>query len=343
VRFFYQGCLIGAILLTCCSHSSGQQTTVLAETAHTKSPEKNGDKKEETSQGIEDRVIKDKRLAANILVDAMGSQDTTLAAWAAVYIVRLGLKHDQNHRIRALTHGTLNSEDPLLNALCWRLLATVKEVSKIPNWAGNETTDPVVQVMAALALARRGPLPKTLKAALGLPKGNPSGADRGTESRRLVERLLAFSMPFDNGPLSLAIVFIEARRGEWIEYGSKGKKSTWVAQRLRDELIRFVLRDDIAAAEHIRASVATGHKRNSTLLETLNTPLVSRPMTVLRRAALAGPIDLRLDALRALAVVATKPVAGDLGASAAALTSDNPRLRVEGARTFLLLVTRTQQ
>jgi hypothetical protein len=342
MKVFCQGCLIGAILLTCCSHSSGQQATVLAETEPAESPVNKADKKAETTQGIEYRIIEDKRLAAQVLTDAMGSQNTTLAAWAAVYVMRLGLKHDETQKILALTHGALNLTDPLLSVLCWRLLAVGKDVSKIPNWAGNKTADPVVQVMAALALARNGPLPKTLKTALGLPKGNPSGADRGSESRRLVERLLAFSMPFDNGPLSLAIVFVEARRGEWIEHGSKGE-TKWVAQRLREELIQLVLRNDVTAAERIHASVATGHKRNSPLLEMLNTPLVSRPLNVLRRAALAGPIDLRLEALRAIAVVATKPVAGDFGASAAALKSDDPRLRVEGARTFLLLVTRTHR
>ncbi len=342
MRFGFHRWLIGATLLTCCGHSSGQRATVLVETKQEPSPADDTETEPKTTPGIESRIVEDERLAATILTDALESKDTSLAAWAAVYVTKLGLKHDQTQRIRALTHGTGKAHSPLLNALCWHLLAAAENPSEIPNWTAKESADPVVRVMAALALAKRGPLPKTLKMALGLPKDNPAGVDRNTESRRLVERLLALSMPFDNGPLSLAITFIEARRGEWIEHGPEGKPR-WIAKRLQDELIHLVLRDDSAAAKRIRASVTVDHQRNSPLLEQLNTPLVSRPLPVLRRAALAGPIDLRLEALRALAVVATKPVAGDFGASAAALTSDSPRLRVEGARTFLLLVTRTRR
>jgi hypothetical protein len=340
MRCLYQGCLIGTILLTCCGHSAEKQATVLAKTEHTKSPEGPANKHSETPRGIENRIDEDKRLAAKILVDSMGSKDTTLAAWAAVYVVRLGLKHDQNQSTLALTHGTLNPTDPLLNALCWRLLATEQDASKIPNWAGDKETDPVVQIMAALALARRGPLPKTLNAALGLPEGDPSGPNRGAQSRRLVERLLAYAMPFDIGPLSLAVAFAQARRGEWTEATSEGDLA-WVARRLRKELVTLVLKDHIKAAERILSSKGTPLKINTTLLERLNTPLVSRPLSTLRRAALAGPSNLRLEAMRAIAVVATKPVAGDFGAAAAALTSDDPLLQVEGARTFLLFVTRT--
>ena len=157
-----------------------------------------------------------------------------------------------------------------------------------------------------------------------------------------MERLLGLAAPFDDGPLSIAIVFVRARREEWIEQDANGEKS-WVMERLREELVHLVLRNDTTAAERIRASRTTRQEKISVLLETLRNPLISRPLPMLRRAALAGPPDLRHEALRALAVVAIKPVAGDLGAAAAALTADDPRLRVEGARTFLLLVTRTIQ
>ncbi len=340
MRCLCQGCLIGTILLTCCGHSIEKKTTILAKAENTKSSENLTDKHAETPSGIENRVAEDKRLAAKILVDSMGSKDTSLAAWAAVYVVRLGLKHDQNRSAIALTHGTLNPADPLLSALCWRLLATEQDASKIPHWAGDKGTDPVVQIMAALALARRGPLPKTLEAALGLPEGDPSGPNRGAQSRRLVERLLAYAIPFDTGPLSLAVAFVKARRREWTEAPSEGKVD-WVARRLRNELVTLVLKDHVKAAERILASKGPQKKINTTLQERLNTPLVSRPLSTLRHAALAGPKNLRLEAMRAIAVVATKPVAGDFGAAAAALTADDPQLQVEGARTFLLLVTRT--
>ena len=196
--------------------------------------------------------------------------------------------------------------------------------------------------MAALALSRRGPLPPQLDAALGLPKGTPGELDQGEQSRRLVERLLAYSAPFDTGPLALAIAFVTARRAEWAEREPQ-QKPRWVAERIRTELAMLLLKDNKKAAKRIAGSKALATGRNTALRGRLHTPLVTRQPSMLRRAALAGEPNLRIEALRAIAVVAVKPVAGDFGAAAAALQADDPALQIEGARTFLLLVTRTRR
>jgi hypothetical protein len=44
-----------------------------------------------------------------------------------------------------------------------------------------------------------------------------------------------------------------------------------------------------------------------------------------------------VNAIRALAVASSEPAAGDLGAVAAAMRSTDPLVRVEAARTFLVL------
>ena len=315
---------------------------MLVETGESGGPEKSSAVQTDTIPKIEQRIVEDELLAARILNRAMGSTNTELAAWAAVYTMRLGLKHDPGSRVRALVQGTQKSEDPLLKALCWRFLIPVEDPVNIPRWTGAKTADPVVQIMAALALSRRGPLPPQLDAALGLPKGKPDGLDRGTQSRRLVERLLAYSSPFDTGPLALALAFVEARRAEWSEREPQ-QQHRWIAERIRNELAVLLLMDDKKAAKRIAASKPVATERNTALLGRLHTPLVTRQPSMLRRAALAGDPSLRIEALRAIAVVAGKPVAGDFGAAAAALRADDSALQIEGARTFLLLITRTRR
>jgi hypothetical protein len=292
---------------------------------------------------LERRVFEDEQRAAEILVDGIGDEDRRVAAWAAVYAIRLGLKHDEVESEKALFRGAaVPGGGPLLRALCWGLLAARDKLSDLPKWRPGRNPDPVVQVMAALALARRGSLPKGLVSALGLPSARPKGPDRGVRSRESVEQLLFLAEPFDVGPLALAIGFVEARRGEWTEQDQRGK-TDWVSRRIRRELTSLVLKADETAIKRVMRSASAGSFGQTGLGERLRTPLVNRSLHLLRNAALAGPDDLRRDALRAISIVADKPVAGDLGAAASALVTDSPLLRLEGARTFLMLSTRSRR
>jgi hypothetical protein len=281
----------------------------------------------------------DERLAADIIRDAMEGSDDALASWAAVYALRLGIKHDEEASTKALTNG-VGSGDPLLQALCWRWLASLS-VEPFPKWSRAGSDDPVVRVMAAMAFAGRGSVPLDLESALGEPEGEPREEDSRAQAKDRVERLLALIAPFDNGPLALAVAFVEARRAEWGEKG-EGKKPVWVCNRLRSELAGLVFGDRPDAESRIERSKPVSQRGFTSLSQRLETALVKHPRRMLYSIAIAGEPGLQKDALRAIAVVASRPVLGDFGAAAAALRAKDPGVRLEGARTLLLLGLRAR-
>lgn len=281
---------------------------------------------------LEALVGADSSMAAEVLTGAIRNGKGSAAAWAAVYVLRLGINHEREPTRAALKRGAFD-EDPLLAALCWRWLAADPE-AQLPRWPkGERPTEPVVGAMAALAYARRDKLPRPLRDALGLPEGDPSG-DRKQPSG-LTERLTFLAGPFDTGPLALAVVFAEARREGWIESAASGDKH-WAAERLRSELYNAVGGEGELPARLLESD-AQPDPRYSDLRERLDTPLASRPPEVLRGAILSAEGSLKVGAIRALAVASSEPAAGDLGVVAAAMRSPDPLVRVEAARTFLLL------
>ncbi|MDD5309873.1 MAG: hypothetical protein PHU25_21360, partial [Deltaproteobacteria bacterium] len=70
-------------------------------------------------------------------------------------------------------------------------------------------------------------------------------------------------------------------------------------------------------------------------------PLSRGSSEALHGPAMRGTPSLRVAALRALAATARKPTAKDLGAAAAALRAEDADVRLEGARTFLILALRS--
>jgi hypothetical protein len=290
-----------------------------------------GDADVDAGGTIEQIVHEDAGRAAEELEAAIRSGKGRVASWAAVYVLRLGIKHDLAKTRAALTRGASDT-DPLLAALCWRWLAADPE-TQLPKWRkGQQPDDPVIGALAAVAFGRRGKLPKALRDALGPPAGELSGERSEPDGR--VEQLTYLAGPFDNGPLALAVSFVDARREAWVEAGPGGRR--WVAERLREELYQaLVAEGDLPTA--LRESRPPPDPSYSALVERLDTPLASRPPEVLRGAVLAGEGSLRIGAIRALAVAAVEPAAGDFGAVAAALRSPDPLVRVEAARTYLLL------
>jgi len=325
---------IFATLVVSCGHAAGVDPAVLART----------DTTEETDAGVENdidgRIFSDEQRAAEQIAEMVVSDDGALSGWAAVYTLRLGLKHDTLAIDDALRRGVATDE-PLLEAVSWRWLAT-REPGDLPGWRDGRETDPVVNCFAALALARKGKLQKALASALGLPAGAPFGEDRGTEVRERVERLLGLTTAVDDGPLALAVAFQEARRGEWAEQGPGGGKR-WVAERLREELLELVLGEDPADRQRVDRSREVRRAGFTALSRSLESALHTRPPEMLRAAALTGEPPLRVEALRALAVVVAEPTAGDFGTAAAALDADDPMVRLEGARTFLMFAIRARK
>lgn len=302
-----------------------------------------------------DRVLADERRAAFAIREAMcgraaGGEKKAeeepcgdkkdAAAWAAVDALRLGIEHDAACAVAALRSGA-RSGDELLAALCWRWLAERRDSAVLPKWRG-APGDPVVAALAALAHARVGAVPRELATALGLPDGEPPKGDRDLDTRAEVERLVALAAPYDNGPLALAVAFVDARASEVTESGPDGK-AVFAANRLRAELAHLLLGDDPLAQSRATAATGTGPHRPTALLGRLESALVHQPLEMLRSIALTGKGCLRRDALRALAVAAREPEAGDLGAAAAGLEAADPALRLEAARTFLLLSLRAHR
>ncbi|MCP4606699.1 MAG: hypothetical protein GY847_40360 [Proteobacteria bacterium] len=330
------GALFAFCLMAGCGHAPKGDRVVLVDT---QKDEVNRDSEAipEQTEGLKDRIQKDERRAAETIRNAIGDKDKELAAWAAVYALRLKIQHDEELSLKALARG-VTVKNSLLAALCWRWLAS-QHPKQFPRWHGGQSADPIVKAMAALALARRGQLPRGLKSALGLPSGQPRGPNSKDLARDRVERLLALTAPFDNGPLALAIVFVEARRREWVEQ-SANLKTVWVSERLRNELIQLTMGDDPTATKRIHDSKNPRGSGFTELSQQFETSLVRHPRQMLHTAAMTGDSDLRKEALRAIAVTASEPVSGDFGAAAAALDVEDPVVRLEGARTFLLLSSR---
>jgi len=293
-----------------------------------------GDRDAGATTRIEDVVREDVRLAVSILEGAVRGEDPTAAAWAAVYALRLGVGCDRDAAGAALLGGT-GDEDPILRALCWRWLATglLLEAPDEPP----APIDPATAALAALAHLRLGDLPAALAPCLGLPGGTPG--DPSPAPGDLVGALTSRAAPYDDGPLALAIAFAAARRERWVEV-DPGGEPRWAAERLRDELARAVLGSDEVEVDRIEGCPPCRDPRFSDLASLLETPLLERPASTLRAAVLRAEGSLRVGALRALAAVAVDPAAGDMGAAAAAMRADDLWVRVEAARTYLLLAAR---
>ncbi len=337
------------IMLCCVVHllawgcgPSGRRTDVQAGQVLMATDAGTGDHQPQPAGALVDLILRDEQRAVAIITASLSDKNRDVASWAAVYACRLGIKQEEGAVNRALRQG-VHSADPLLQALCWRWIAARNLSLKTLRSAIGDVRDPVVAAMAALAFAARGSLPPRLSTALGLkpvvPTGVPS-ADRSLVKRR-VERLIALTTPFDTGALALAIVFVQARRQEWAEKNASNRPS-WVAERLRAELAGVVWGDDPTPFDRIKTSESPEESTHSRLVEQLETPLIQHPPRVLRAAALTGEPGLRRTALRALAVIATTPLAGDLGAASAAMASEDSGIQLEGARTFLLLSSRAR-
>ncbi|MCP4675725.1 MAG: hypothetical protein GY854_09510 [Deltaproteobacteria bacterium] len=323
-------------LLIGCGHAPPAPERVVLVETEPDEEEADAGVEPESKNDLVDQILEDEHRSARIIQDVMTGDDGELAAWAAVYAMRLGIQHDENTAARAL-RGGVSVKDPVLAALCWRWLASLPP-KRIPKWTGGKR-DPVVHAMAALALSRRGSLPKPLQFALGVPRGKPYGPDKGAEAKDRVEQLLGLATPFDTGPLALAVAFAEAQRGEWVERGPGGEL-VWVAHRLREELVKLVLEKDPAGAKRVGQSKEVRGVGFTGVGNRLETSLVQRDRKTLLVAAMTGEASLRVEALRAISIVAVVPVSGDFGAAASALEAKEPSVRLEGARTFLLLSIR---
>jgi hypothetical protein len=292
-----------------------------------------------TERAAVDALVARDAEAAVAALDGAAQGEGDPASLAAVYALRLGVRRD-SETIRAAVRRGTGSADALVAALCWRWIGA-GAFGDPPAFATERPADPAVAALAAAAFVRLGRQPPgPLAGALGLPEKGPSDRDPPPPAAR-VETLRRAAFPYDDGPLALAVAFVEARRERWVEDGPGGGPEL-VASKLRVELVTALGGDDGATA-HLSAAAKVRDPLYSTLTARLAAPLAGAPLPVLRGAIVKGDPKLRVDALRALALAVSKPEAGDLGAAAAAIGSGDPLTRVEAARTYLLLAARATE
>ena len=283
---------------------------------------------------LQDRLKADGLKAAEHLRKVVCGKNS-LSPWAAVYLRHLEIAHDETCGKQALLAGT-TAPSALLQALSWRHLITLKD-TPLPNWSDSKQGDPTVAVLAAVAYAVRGAVPNSLRQALALPAGDPVGQDRKREVEKRANHLGALGIPFDNGPVALAAAFVEMRSRGCVV--GKGKNAVFAAAVLRRTLLHAL----VGKPSRIGSLLPkTGKFPNGpgTFGDLLDNHLATRPAETLRAIILTGAPDLRIAALRAVVSIQTTPVAGDLAAAAAALSASDATVRLEAARTFLILLKR---
>ena len=322
-----RGAIMVFSIVICCGCGSDKPRTVLVET--------DGAKAAPASTELDDIVRRDALLALEILDEALKGDDADLAGWAAVHILRLGVKHDAD-AVKATLAGCVYRTDPMLAGLCWRWFAT-GNYGDVPGWKKRARSEPIPAVMAAVALARGGKIPTPLADALGLSE-EPAGGSKKERQEDREAATLALIAPYDNGPLALAVSFVESRRNGWVD-----EDGTQSAVRLRTRLLDVLAREDVEVARAIENSKPSANPPSTRLNDRLKIGLIVQPPKMIRKIVLEGSGSLRVEALRAMAITVDDPVAGDFGAAAAALHSEDPLTRVEAARTFLLLAARATE
>ncbi len=318
-----RGAIMVFSVMICCGCGSDRPRTVLVETDGAGGP---------TSTELDDIVRRDALEALKILDEALKGDDADLAGWAAVHILRLGVKHDAD-AVKAILAECVHLADPMLAGLCWRWFATGNH-GDVPGWKKRARGEPIPAVMAAVALARGGKIPAPLADALGLPE-EPAGSSKQVRQEDREAAVHALIAPYDNGPLALALTFVESRRNGWVD--EDGKQT---AARLRARLLDALAPEDAEVARTIEDSKPSKNPPSTRLNDRLEIGLIVQPPKIIRKIVLEGSGSLQVEALRAMAITVDLPVAGDLGAAAAALHSEDPLTRVEAARTFLLLAAK---
>ncbi len=233
-----RGAIMVFSIMICCGCGSDKPRTVLVET--------DGANAAPASTGLDDIVRRDALLALKILDEALKGDDADLAGWAAVHILRLGVKHDAD-AVKTTLARCVYRADPMLAGLCWRWFAT-GNYGDVPGWKKRARSEPIPAVMAAVALARGGKIPTPLADALGLSE-EPAGGSKKERQEDREAATLALIAPYDNGPLALAVSFVESRRNGWVD-----EDGTQSAVRLRTRLLDALATEDVEVARAIENS-----------------------------------------------------------------------------------------
>ncbi|MBN2525922.1 MAG: hypothetical protein JXR76_05965 [Deltaproteobacteria bacterium] len=277
-------------------------------------------------------VARDAHKARDILIQGLNADDPDIAAWSAIYIRLLRVEADKDQLHKALLSGA-NSDNLLLQTLCFRWL--VNDSGPLPA-VSIETADPIVLLFYTLGQMTRNAEVDSMLMSQAIHVGK---ATKFHDEKIQLNTLLHETAPYDNGPLALGIAFINSRRLE-IATEIEGI-TTPLSARYRGQLLEIFHLSGVA--------VPTDNDTNrfeftgTTIHSRLENPLNRQSPAMLRTAVITGKGTLKKSALRALAASALRPEVGDFAAAATAFQTDDAQLRIEAARTYLLLVTRATQ
>ena len=328
--------IITLLLTTACGAPSVDSSNVVAKASTVPGGDTASDTEsavdsddDSTADDVTQLIVRDAHAARDILVDALHSDDETLASWAAVYIRLLRVDADEDVVAKNLNRGTAG-DDLLLKALSYRWLVDSKQ-----SLSGMPTTedDPVVQLFLGLAQLSRGTGENDSQIAEWLSVGD---ARVFHEEKISLNALLQQTAPFDNGALALAIAFVNARRMSLAVKVDDVKAPLSAGYRHRLLSVLQITSEIPESPE----TTAVDFTLKTSLHSHLENPLGAQPIPALRNIVVGGADTLKRDALRALAAKVLEPEVGDFAAAATAFKNKDATIRLEAARTYLLLVTR---
>lgn len=325
--------LLITFAVSCAKKSTG--ITVLTTQTNTTSTDKSKNSNQPPEE-LKLRIISDGRIAASLLLNTACEDNTDIGVFSAIYARRAGLVPELSCEQSALDRG-VQSKSILVKALSWSRLAQNKDLKIPPEYSFTED-DKAVKVLAALALIRRGmSLTNDLNEALMLPPNKPQTVTVKTGKDRDVIALEISVYPMDEGLAALTVQFCESVYEESAE--NDKDRLVWSAEKIRKKMFQ-ILRIDTADTifdEH-SSSRSTETRHFSTLRQSVDNPLAFDSPESLINIALNAQDDLRIQALRAIAARKEQARTEYLATAAHALNAENLHVKIEGARTFLMLI-----
>jgi hypothetical protein len=316
-------------LLAGCAGSNRPESAVIVET--------NGQKviKEKVAAAetpIDDLVIRDSASAVDILNETVTLKDNDVAISAAVFIKRLSIVHDEQTVMNVIRGGAFTG-DELISTLCWRWLADNIDVKLNVDTAQKAVLKklaPEAQVFAFIAFARRGKVPGQLK--------NAFCTGSFSEEKKIpsfVSGLRGMLQTIDNGPVADALSFVTLRHRK-LAFKTGGRLYPGSLE-FKNRLAGYFKLPD----KYVSGCNDSGiHYKAGRLAQIAELPAWGYSLEMLRNLSVRSTGDLQFTAVRVLGSKAVKPVSGDLAAAAAAMKSKNLKVKVEAAKTYLLLVDR---
>ncbi|MBN2803065.1 MAG: hypothetical protein JXR91_08220 [Deltaproteobacteria bacterium] len=326
--------LLSVVIITICLSCSRQIKTEKSVLVYTSKNDENHDplnNEDNKESPIDDLVKRDAKKAASILNDALNSEDEVIAAYGAVFIKFLGIVHDEEPVWRAIIKGA-QSENCLIAALSLRWIVEDK-IEQLTNINIKTTCEEAKLFYKIGLLASNGDDGESKNYFCS------GSVERGYDTMDNVKILpLAFGS-IDNGPLSDAVAFIAARRDSL--GAGKNDNKTPLSISYREKLFeKFNVKIRSGQIDSQNICIDTKIFDKGELIKYVESPFLGYPVDMLRAMCVKSSGLLQLTAVRVLGAKTEVPLSGDFAAAAAVMESKMVINRIEGAKTYLLLVAR---